>query len=172
MADHLSSLCQSLFDDKPSSSLHLFHLLRSHDSIKLGLHHFYSLLKTSLRPIGDDDSSLLGFQSWTDQQIQSLLSIGYAIASASRSLTAEQAEPIIIAVVQQLLEFALCYLEKSKFHSDDFTMQNNILQLLEIVLVDGTDRVFEQLELCSVNSLVELLPVVSSDCGVICWMIV
>ncbi|KAK2663188.1 hypothetical protein Ddye_001762 [Dipteronia dyeriana] len=167
MADQLSSLCQSLFDDKPSSSLHLSHLLRSNDSFKLGLHHFYSLLKTSLRPIGDDDSSLLGFQSWTDQQIQSLLSIGYAIASASRSLTAEQAEPIIIAVVQQLLEFALCYLEKLKFHSDDFSMQNNILQLLEIVLVDGTDRVFEQLELCSVNCLVELLPVVSSDCGII-----
>ncbi|KAK1586642.1 hypothetical protein Q3G72_004526 [Acer saccharum] len=35
----------------------------------------------------------------------------------------EQAEPIIIAVVLQLLGFALCYLEKSKFHSDDFTMQ-------------------------------------------------
>ncbi|KAL5739314.1 hypothetical protein ACOSQ2_028494 [Xanthoceras sorbifolium] len=165
MADHFTRLCQSLFDDK-LSSLDLSHRLRSDNSIKLGLHHFYSLLKRCLDPIGDD-ALLLGFQSWTDQQIQTLLSIGYAIASASRSLTVEQAEPIIIAVTQQLLEFALCYLEKSKFDSDDFSMQNNIIQLLEIVLLDGTDRVFEQLQLYSVNSLVELLPVVSSNYSVI-----
>ncbi|KAK1552121.1 hypothetical protein Q3G72_010712 [Acer saccharum] len=44
----------------------------------------------------------------------------------------EQAEPIIIAVVQQLLGFALCYLEKSKFHSDDFTMQGLVSMVLEL----------------------------------------
>lgn len=35
----------------------------------------------------------------------------------------EQAEPLVVAVVLKLLEFALCYLEKSNFRSDDFTIQ-------------------------------------------------
>lgn len=40
-----------------------------------------------------------------------------------------------------------------------------MLQLLEIAFVEGTDRVFEQLELNSVNSLVELLPMDFIDSG-------
>lgn len=37
--------------------------------------------------------------------------------------TVEQAGAIIVAVRQQLLEFAVCYLEKSEFNSDDFSLQ-------------------------------------------------
>lgn len=39
-----------------------------------------------------------------------------------------------------------------------------MVQLLEIALVGGMDRV-EQLQLYSVNRLVQLLPMVSNDCG-------
>lgn len=35
----------------------------------------------------------------------------------------EQAEPVIIAAVQQALEFAICYLEKSVPSGDDLTVQ-------------------------------------------------
>lgn len=37
--------------------------------------------------------------------------------------TVEQAGPLVIAGVQQLLDFAICYLEKSEFSSDDFSVQ-------------------------------------------------
>lgn len=35
----------------------------------------------------------------------------------------EQAEPIVVAVVQQLVEFALCYLEKSITNGDCLNFQ-------------------------------------------------
>lgn len=35
----------------------------------------------------------------------------------------EQSDPIVVAVVQQLLEFAVCYLERSEFSSDDLSRQ-------------------------------------------------
>lgn len=38
-------------------------------------------------------------------------------------MTVEQAEPMVIAVVQQLLEFAVCYLERSDFSTDDLSIQ-------------------------------------------------
>lgn len=35
----------------------------------------------------------------------------------------EQAGPVIVAVMQELLEFAVCYLERSEFDNDDFSVQ-------------------------------------------------
>lgn len=35
----------------------------------------------------------------------------------------EQADPLIVAIMHQLLELSLCYLEKSEFNQDDFTIQ-------------------------------------------------
>lgn len=37
--------------------------------------------------------------------------------------TVEQAEAIIVATVQLSLEFAVCYLERSEFGSEDMTIQ-------------------------------------------------
>lgn len=37
-------------------------------------------------------------------------------------------------------------------------------QLLEILLIGGSDKVIEQLQLYPVNSLVQLLPIVSTNC--------
>ncbi|KAJ0099623.1 hypothetical protein Patl1_21605 [Pistacia atlantica] len=161
--EHLSDLCQSLFDHK-LSPLDLLHRLRSDDSVNLGLKSFLAILQHGVRPIGDG-SDRLGFQCWSDEQIQFVVSIGHLIAFSSRSLSVEQAGHLVVAVVQQLLDFAICYLEKSEFSTDDFSVQNNMLQLLEIALVDGMDRVFEQLQLYSVSSLVELLPKDFSDSG-------
>lgn len=45
-----------------------------------------------------------------------------------------------------------------------FDLQNHMGQLLEIVLIGGTDKVIEQVQLYPVNSLVQLLPIVSTDC--------
>ncbi len=44
--------------------------------------------------------------------------------------------------------------------------QNKLVQLLEIALVDGMDKVSDTLQSCSVNSLVDLLPMVADCCGV------
>ncbi|TYK00607.1 auxin transport protein BIG [Cucumis melo var. makuwa] len=106
---------------KPFSSSDLLQLLRSDDSfVKLGLRQFYSILEVGLRDLGDGNFS---FQSWTDPQIQAVCSIAYAIASASRSLTVDQAEAIVVAVIKKSLEFVFCYLEKSEFKCDDFSIQ-------------------------------------------------
>ncbi|KAA8547874.1 hypothetical protein F0562_004303 [Nyssa sinensis] len=91
-------------------------------------------------------------------QIQAVGSIAYAIAYATRSLSVEHAEPIIVAVVRQSLDFALRYLEKSTSSSDDSTVQNNMVQILEIALVDGMDKESDLSPPCSLNTLVDSLP--------------
>ncbi|TXG62650.1 hypothetical protein EZV62_009644 [Acer yangbiense] len=42
----------------------------------------------------------------------------------------EEERSLLEEGLTQLLEFALCYLEKSKFHSDDFTMQEELIYLI------------------------------------------
>lgn len=37
--------------------------------------------------------------------------------------TVEQADAVIVAIVQQSLEFAVCYLERSEFSSEDMSIQ-------------------------------------------------
>ncbi|XP_048230333.1 auxin transport protein BIG [Ricinus communis] len=165
---HLIKLYQSLFEEKlPSTDLFL--RLRSDNSTKHGLYLFYLILKRSVSPREhhDHDRGIqkLGFQLWTDSQIQSVTSLGLAVVSACRSLSVEQVEPIVVAVVQQLLEFAVCYLEKSDCigNVDFTTAQGNVILLLELALVDGIDKLSDPSQFCSVNCLLELLPKDSDD---------
>ncbi|GFS30485.1 auxin transport protein [Actinidia rufa] len=126
----LTRLVEVVFDDKASGDLS--QRLRSDSSLKIGLDKFYSILRLGVGAVGDGK---LGFEFWEKSQVQAAGSLAYAIAYASRSLSVEQAQPIIVAVVQQSLEFAICYLEKSVSSSDDFTVQ-----ILEIALIDGVDK--------------------------------
>ncbi|XP_022771848.1 auxin transport protein BIG-like isoform X2 [Durio zibethinus] len=168
MADHLTRLCQFLAEEKlssSSSSLDLLQKLRSDESINLGLQQFYLILQSSLDPI--EPCSDPRFKSWSDFQILSLASLGSSATSVFRSLSVEQLEPIIVAIGRKLVEFTVSFLEKSDFSGDDLSLENNIVQLLEIILGDGTDKVVDSLQPASVNSLVDLLPVVSSNsCGI------
>ncbi|KAG6720767.1 hypothetical protein I3842_03G077400 [Carya illinoinensis] len=167
MADNESLLFANLADalfsgSKPLSPTDLLHKLRSEDSIRPALEKFYLLLKCGVEA-GTD--ARLRLQSWNQSQIQALCAIASAIASASRSLSLEQAEGLIIAVVQQSLEFAVSCLEKSEFNGDDLNIQYNLVQLLEIALVDGMDKESDTMLHCSVNSLADLLSMVSGNCG-------
>ncbi|KAJ7974260.1 Auxin transport protein BIG [Quillaja saponaria] len=163
MAENLEKLANALFvDNKPILSGDLLQKLRSDDSIRLGLEQFYLILKHGVKTVGDGKLQL---ESWNDLQIQAVCSIAYGIAFVSRSLSVEQAEPIIVAVIQQSIEFVLCYLEKSKFNEDDLGIQNNMVHFLEITLVDEMDKASELLESFSISSLVDLLPVVAGFCG-------
>ncbi|XP_022939199.1 auxin transport protein BIG-like isoform X1 [Cucurbita moschata] len=149
---------------KPFSSSDLLQLLRSDDSsFKLGLRQFYSILKAGLRDLGDGK---LAFQSWNDSQIQAVCSIAHAIASASRALTVDQAEAIVVAVIKKSLELLFCYLEKSEFKCDDFSIQNNMLLIMETILVDGMDKVSDCAQLCAKKGLIELLKFTGADCDV------
>ncbi|XVF20872.1 hypothetical protein REPUB_Repub12eG0040500 [Reevesia pubescens] len=164
MADHLTRLCQFIAEEKlssSSSSLDLLQKLRSDESIKLGLQHLYLILQTGLDPIELDSQPR--FKSWSDSQILFLASIGSSITSVFRSLSVEQLEPIIVAVGRKLVEFTVSFLEKSDFSGDDLSLQSNMIQLLEIILGGGTDKVVDTLQPASVNSLVDLLPIVSSN---------
>ncbi|XVF71321.1 hypothetical protein PTKIN_Ptkin12aG0027900 [Pterospermum kingtungense] len=49
------------------------------------------------------------------------------------------------------------------WHNFALDFQSNMIQLLEIILGDGTDKVVDSLQPASVNSLVDLLPIVSSN---------
>ncbi|PON82110.1 E3 ubiquitin ligase, UBR [Trema orientale] len=169
MAEALAKLADALFfaknDNKSlSSSIDLFQNLRSHDdSIRPGLEKLYLILKCGVdaSPAGD---AKLGLQSWNESQIQEVCSLASAIAFASRSLSVEQVDAVVLAIVQKSVEFAVCYLERSEFGSDDLSIQNNMVQLLETTLVDGTDKVPEAVQPSSVDSLLEL-PVVASNSG-------
>ncbi|KAH0928019.1 hypothetical protein HID58_020275, partial [Brassica napus] len=87
MADDLANLCRFLFDEtgltSSTSSSDLFsQRIRSDDSIKRGLRYFYILLRSGIAPIGaDGDSSSvkLRFETWSDSQLQALVSISQAI---------------------------------------------------------------------------------------------
>lgn len=153
--DDIAKLVQILFEDKSSSDLS--QRLRS-DSVKLGLEKFYLILKEGVNSNGDGQ---LGLQSWNQSQIQAIVSVAYAILSATRSLPAEQLEPIIIAILQQSLEFATCYLEKFDFEAEDLSIQDDITQLLETALIDGINKESDlslSISVSSVSSLVDLLP--------------
>ncbi|GAV60100.1 ZZ domain-containing protein/E3_UbLigase_R4 domain-containing protein [Cephalotus follicularis] len=165
MAENLTALCHALIATRDLA----LSLRTDGGSLKLGLEHFYLILKRTVEPIadgdGDDDKNKLAFQLWSDSQIQSVVSIATAIASSSRSLSSEHAEQIVVAILQFLLDFVVSYLEKSEFNGDDLCIQSNILQLLEIAVVDGMDKVAETLQPDSVNRIVELLPMVSDNFG-------
>nr|XP_011467865.1 PREDICTED: auxin transport protein BIG [Fragaria vesca subsp. vesca] len=166
MAEALAKLADSLYssDSKPIAAADLLLCLRSDsDSITPGLHCLLLILKRGVQPAADGK---LGLQSWTDSQIQALYSLAYAVVSASRSLSVEQAEAIIVATVQLALEFAVCYLERSEFGSDDMTIQNNMMQLLEIALVDGMDKAPEARKPFPLDSLADLsISVTGSSSG-------
>ncbi|GLT56357.1 hypothetical protein SLA2020_294010 [Shorea laevis] len=165
MADHFRSLCQSLADDKLSSPGDLLQKLRSDESIKLGLQQFYLILQSGLQPIEGD--AKFGFQLWSETQIISVASVGCAIAAVFRSLSVDQLEPIIVAVPRKLLEFAICFLEKSDFSTDDFrfSLQSNMIQLLEITLGDVMEKVTYLVQSVYVDTLVDLQLMVSSSCS-------
>ncbi|KAF9624456.1 hypothetical protein IFM89_011464 [Coptis chinensis] len=126
-------------------------------SVKLGLEKLYSILKQGI----DDNNKKLGFERWTSSQIHTLLLIINSFLFVTRSLTFEQTEKLVVAVVDKCLEFSLCFLEKWDFGSGDLSLQNDVLQLLEMALVDGVDKCFEALEPCVADTLEESLPTVS-----------
>ncbi|XP_023737665.1 auxin transport protein BIG [Lactuca sativa] len=145
MAEEIAKLVGVLFDDKSSSSSNDIRLR----SEKLGLETLYLILKQGVE-INSDGK--LGLQHWDQAQIQAVISVAYAIVSSTRSISVEQVEPIIVAVMEQSLEFALCCLEKSVATSDDISF----IQLLEIALVDGTIKETD-VSHPSINLLIDLL---------------
>lgn len=51
----------------------------------------------------------------------------------------DQVEPVIVAVVQQSLEFAVCYLENSDIEREDFGLQvHGLFSLVLLVVVTLT----------------------------------
>ncbi|XP_059670492.1 auxin transport protein BIG [Cornus florida] len=156
----IAKLVEALFEDKPSSDLS--QRLRFDSSIKLGLEKFYSILTHGVEAIGDGK---VGLERWDESQNQAVGSVACAIAYATRSLSVEHAEPIIVAVVQQSLNFAICYLEKSMRSSDDLTVQNNMVQLLETALVEGMDKESDTSLPHAVNTLIDSLPMFSIETG-------
>ncbi|XP_057436189.1 auxin transport protein BIG isoform X2 [Lotus japonicus] len=136
--------------------------LRSDDAVRSGLIAVHSVLRRGIEPSAD---GTFPFQSWTDSQIQAISSLAHAIASASRSLSVEQAEGVLVAILQKSIEFAVCYLEQSGFDDDDLGIQNNFIHLLEIALVDGMNMVADVSQPTTSSALLDLLPMVDDLCG-------
>ncbi|CAD5321836.1 unnamed protein product [Arabidopsis thaliana] len=173
MADDLANLCRFLFDDtafpslSSSASSDLFsRRLRSDDSIKRGLRSFYLLLRWGVAPIGGDDadsSGKLRFETWSDSQLQALVSISQAILLLSRSLLVDQLEPIVLGVIQEVMEFSLSFLEKSSFRQNDLKMEINMEILLEIASFDGSEKQYDILPDFSPAEVAELWPAFSGE---------
>ncbi|KAL2329771.1 hypothetical protein Fmac_017352 [Flemingia macrophylla] len=153
MADGIAVLAEAL---PPSSSAGEFlQRLHSDDAVRSGLAAFCSLLRRGLQSSDDGASRFL---SWSDVQIHAISSLACSIAFASRSLSVEQAEGVLVAIVQHSTEFALCYLEKSGIDSDDLGIQNNMIHLLEMALVDGINMAADMLQPATASALVDMLP--------------
>ncbi|KAG5399265.1 hypothetical protein IGI04_021079 [Brassica rapa subsp. trilocularis] len=171
MADDLANLCRFLFDEtgltSSTSSSDLFsQRIRSDDSIKRGLRYFYLLLRSGIAPIGGDgDSSSvkLRFETWSDSQLQALVSISQAILLLSRSLLVDQVEPIVLGVIQEVMEFSLSFLEKSNFTQNDLKMEINMEMLLEIASFDGNEKQYDILSPVSPAEAAELWPTFSAE---------
>ncbi|XP_060191553.1 auxin transport protein BIG isoform X1 [Lycium barbarum] len=142
--------------------------LRSDSSLNLGFHKLSSILKQAVQPVPNDDNKL-GLQLWDQSQIQAVASVALAVVNSTRSLSVERVEPVIVAAIQLCVEFALCYLEKWICNSDDSVLQSYILQLLEIALVDETDKEFDLSQSCSSNVSMDLLPIAVIEDGVSKW---
>uniref|UniRef100_A0A1J3J544 Auxin transport protein BIG n=1 Tax=Noccaea caerulescens TaxID=107243 RepID=A0A1J3J544_NOCCA len=169
MADDLANLCQFLFDETGLSSLSssassdLFsQRIRSDDSIKRGLRYFYLLLRWGIAPI-NDSSGKLRFQTWSDSQVQALVSISQAILLLSRSLLVDHVEPIVLGVIQEVMEFSLSFLEKSKFKQNDLKMEVNMEQLLEIACSDGSEKQYDTLPAVSPAEVAQMWPTFSAE---------
>uniref|UniRef100_A0A7N2MUC8 Homoserine dehydrogenase catalytic domain-containing protein n=1 Tax=Quercus lobata TaxID=97700 RepID=A0A7N2MUC8_QUELO len=131
MANNLfAGLAEVLFaGSKPLSPADLLRKLRFEDSIRPAFQNFYLILKCGVEA-SPEDGARLGLQSCKDSQIQAVASIASALAFASRSLSVEQAEALIVVVMQQSLEFAVSYLEKSEFNGDYLSIQVTSVRLL------------------------------------------
>ncbi|XP_010261103.1 PREDICTED: auxin transport protein BIG isoform X2 [Nelumbo nucifera] len=132
------------------------------DLIRAGLEKFYSILAGGIEEIGDGK---LGLETWNHLQIQAVVSVAKSIVSATRSLSVENAEPIIVAIFEKSLEFSTRCLEKLMAGNGDFSLQNNVAQLLELILIDGMVKECDASQPISVSTLKELLPVVASNSG-------
>lgn len=90
MAEELAKLVEAVSSTQSDLSLRL----RTSSSLKLGLHHFYSILNYGVQAIDgenqsdfDDNAKKLGLQCWSISQIHSVCSLALLIATATRSLS-------------------------------------------------------------------------------------
>ncbi|KAG4922789.1 hypothetical protein JHK86_051602 [Glycine max] len=192
-ADSLAVLAEAL--SPPVSSGDFLLKLRSDDAVRLGLNAFCSVLRCGLQSSDDGTSRFLCWTDAQIHAISSLayeITFASRSLSGNSSLFAttsqldfrlrfaavvrfrlcdpcsdelEQAEGVLVAIVQQSIEFALCYLENSGFDSDDLGIQNNMLHLLEMALVDGINMVADMLQPTIASALVDMLPMVDDCCG-------
>ncbi|CAH9092629.1 unnamed protein product [Cuscuta epithymum] len=144
--------------DALSSSDDLSLRIRADSSLRTGFQELLAIIEHAIETIGKWENNA-GFDVQGQQpQIQAVASLALAVVKATRSSKSEQVEPIILAVIQLAVEFALCYLETSTRNSCDAMLQSHMLQLLEAALVDGEDKEFGFSQPSLQNSLVDLLP--------------
>ncbi|KAL8471843.1 hypothetical protein ACS0TY_029181 [Phlomoides rotata] len=173
MAEEIAALVAALSSDDFSQKL------RSDASasvLRLGFQKLYSILRQSVKPVdsfngGDDGKadSKLWLEVWDQDRIHALACVSIAVGKAIRSSSVEQLEPVVVAVVQQSIEFALCYLEKWIGKSDDSSLQSTMLQLLELLLVDGVHKELEFSQSCPTSVPGDLLPTVTDKDDDVLW---
>ncbi|XP_073156563.1 auxin transport protein BIG [Henckelia pumila] len=160
MAEEIAALVTAVSSGDFSQSL------RSDASafvFRTGFRKLYSILRQSVKPVVFEESKV-GLEVWDQARVHALASVSLTVVKAVRSLSIERVEPVVVAVVHQTIEFALCCLEKWIGKSDDLSLQNIMLQLLEVLLIDGVDKELDPSQSCSTNFLLELLPpVVDKD---------
>ncbi|XP_051119264.1 auxin transport protein BIG [Andrographis paniculata] len=172
MAEEIAALVTALSSDDFAEKL------RSDPSaheLRLGFQKLYSIVKQSVKPLdcdsgGDDGnaSGKLGLEVWDRAQVHAIACVLIAVVKSVRSVSIERMEPVVVAVVQQSIEFSLCYLEKWIGKADDSNMQNIMLQLLELLLVDGVDKELDTSQSCP-SVPIDMLPTVVDNDDPLQW---
>ncbi|CAA6661511.1 unnamed protein product [Spirodela intermedia] len=153
----ISQLLQILRDEKRTPML-VAQKLRS-DSARKGLRNFLRVLRSGIE-VGE--GGRLGVESWSRQQIEATVSVVRPIIAASLSTPVENAEPVVLAILGDSIELCTCLLEKSTFESDNFSLQNALIEVLEIALVEGKMKDFEACKHPG-DTIEESLPITSVD---------
>ncbi|KAF3783370.1 Auxin transport protein [Nymphaea thermarum] len=130
------------------------------DSVKPGFERLLETLEYGVSQIGGGE---LGFQQWSEQEIEAIVTILKFVLTATISLRVEKSVSFVCQLYKLAVEFCISLLEKSVHSNVNTKFQKLIVQTLEMSLFDGMDKDSSLLPFDTVNALVALLPKVKDN---------
>ncbi|KAJ1697807.1 hypothetical protein LUZ63_006319 [Rhynchospora breviuscula] len=140
-------------------------------SARLGLERLLAILQAGVAT----EDQRAGFETWTGDQVDSLVVAVRAVVSAALSNPVELVEPLVIAIIEKALDFCMQFLEKSSRNGNDFSLQDRAAQFLDISLGNGSSELHDIHDIQPISLVVERLssiPIISttSQLANICYL--
>lgn len=104
-----------------------------------------------------------GLQHWSNSQLRGVLSVTQAVVAACYSLRDDDETSLVVRIFELAVEFCICFLENYALRWPTPDEQESVLQLLEMLVIDGRARELALSDLKPVQNLEECFAVNSSD---------